>query len=146
VLTAYDQLFGLELEPLAVDGCTTKAPCSGQVAGPSQPPRRRALAATLNAIAAVGPLPAQPVVHRDAGYDYQPCRQVLAERGWSARSPCGASQPRSRPGAVGDRAHPRLGHQEGKLGWSTERRRLVVAFWLVLANAVIVCGSLVRRA
>jgi hypothetical protein len=29
----------------------------------------------------VGPLPAQPVVHLDAGYDYQPCRQVLTERG-----------------------------------------------------------------
>jgi hypothetical protein len=39
------------------------------------------LAATLDAIAAVGPLPAQPVVHLDAGYDYQPCRQVLAARG-----------------------------------------------------------------
>ena len=39
------------------------------------------LAATLDAIAGVDPLPAQPVVHLDAGYDYQPCRQVLAERG-----------------------------------------------------------------
>jgi hypothetical protein len=29
----------------------------------------------------VGPLPAQPVVHLDAGYDDQPCRQVLAKRG-----------------------------------------------------------------
>ena len=57
VLAAYDQLFGLELTHLAVDGCTTKAPCGGQVAGP---------------------LPARPVVHLDAGYDYQPCRQVLA--------------------------------------------------------------------
>jgi hypothetical protein len=26
----------------------------------------------------VGALPAQPVVHLDAGYDYQPCRQALA--------------------------------------------------------------------
>jgi hypothetical protein len=39
------------------------------------------LAATLDAIAAAGPLPTQPLVHRDAGYDYQPCRQVLADRG-----------------------------------------------------------------
>jgi hypothetical protein len=29
----------------------------------------------------VGPLPAQPVVHLDAGSDYQACRQVLAKRG-----------------------------------------------------------------
>ena len=35
VLDAYDRLFGLELEHLVVDGCITKAPCGGQVAGPS---------------------------------------------------------------------------------------------------------------
>jgi transposase len=35
VLAAYDRLLGLELEHLAVDGCITKAPCGGQVAGPS---------------------------------------------------------------------------------------------------------------
>jgi hypothetical protein len=33
---AYDRLFGLELEQLAVDSCPTKAPCGGQVAGPSR--------------------------------------------------------------------------------------------------------------
>jgi hypothetical protein len=40
VLGAYDRLFGLELEHLAVDGCITKAPCGGQVAGPSPVDRR----------------------------------------------------------------------------------------------------------
>jgi hypothetical protein len=35
VLGAYQRPFGLELEHLAVDGCTTKAPCGGQVARPS---------------------------------------------------------------------------------------------------------------
>ena len=40
------------------------------------------LAATLDALAAVGVVPTQPVVHLvDAGYDYQTCRQALAERG-----------------------------------------------------------------
>ena len=38
------------------------------------------------------------------------------------------------------------GNQYGKLRWCTERRRVVVAFWLALAAAVIVCGRLVRRA
>jgi hypothetical protein len=33
-----------------------------------------------------------------------------------------------------------------KLRWCTERRRLVVEFWLALANAAIVCGRLVGRA
>jgi transposase len=36
VLGAYQRLFGLEPEHLAVDGCTTKAPCGGQVTGPSR--------------------------------------------------------------------------------------------------------------
>jgi transposase len=110
VLAAYDRLFGLRLGHLAVDSCTTKAPCGGQTAGPSPVDRRKQglkrsvaveadglplaavpapanhrddglLAATLDAITVVGPLPERPVVYLDAGYDYQPCRQVLAERG-----------------------------------------------------------------
>ena len=39
----------------------------------------------------------------------------------------------------------RGGNQYGKLRWCTERRRIVVQFWLALA-AAIVCGRLVRRA
>jgi transposase len=41
VLGAYQRLLGLELENLAVDGCITKAPCGGQVAGPSPVDRRK---------------------------------------------------------------------------------------------------------
>jgi hypothetical protein len=41
VLAAYHRLLGLELEHLAVDGCITKAPCGGQVAGPSPVDRRK---------------------------------------------------------------------------------------------------------
>jgi hypothetical protein len=41
VLGAYQRLFGLELEHLAVDGCITKPPCGGQVAGPSPVDRRK---------------------------------------------------------------------------------------------------------
>jgi transposase len=41
VLDAYDRLFGLELDHLAVDGCITKAPCGGQTAGPSPVDRRK---------------------------------------------------------------------------------------------------------
>ena len=110
VLAAYDQLFGLELEQLAVDGCITKAPCGGQVAGPSPVDRRKQglkrsvateadgvplvalpapanrrddglLGATMDAVEALGPLPTRPAVHLDAGYDYQTCRQVLADHG-----------------------------------------------------------------
>jgi transposase len=41
VLAAYQRLVGLDLEQLAVDGCITKAPCGGQVAGPSPVDRRK---------------------------------------------------------------------------------------------------------
>jgi hypothetical protein len=37
-------------------------------------------------------------------------------------------------------------NQYGKLRWCTERRRLVVEFWLALVSAAIVCGRLVRHA
>ena len=176
VLAAYEQLFGLELEQLAVDSCTTKAPCGGQVAGPSPVDRRKQglkrsvaveaagiplaalpapanhrddglLAATLDAIGAVGPLPAQPVVHLDAGYDYLPCRQILTTRGMVGQIATRGIPAPIQAGRrwVIERTHA-WGNQYGKLRWCTERRRLVVEFWLALASAVIVCGRLVRRA
>jgi transposase len=176
VLAAYDQLFGLSLGHLAVDSCTTKAPCGGQTAGPSPVDRRKQglkrsvaveadgmplaavpapanhrddglLAVTLDAIGAVGPLPARPVVHLDAGCDYQPCRQVLAERGMAGEIAARGVPAPIQAGRrwVIERTHA-WANQYGKLRWCTERRRRVVAFWLALANAAIVCGRLVRRA
>jgi hypothetical protein len=87
------------------------------------------------------------VVHLDAGYDDQPCRQVLAERGMAGQI---ATRGIPAPIHAGhrwviERTHA-WGNQYGKLRWCTERRRLVVAFWLALASAVIVCGRLIRRA
>ena len=32
-LAAYDRMIGLELSDLAIDGCITKVPCGGEVAG-----------------------------------------------------------------------------------------------------------------
>ena len=175
-LDAYETMIGLDLADVAVDGCTTKAPCGGQTAGPSPVDRRKQglkrsvateaagiplaalpapanhrddglVAATLDAIDGVGPLPAQPVVHLDAGYDYQPCRQILTTRGMVGQI---ATRGIPAPIQAGrrwpvERTHA-WGNQYGKLRWCTERRRLVVEFWLALANAVIVCGRLVRRA
>jgi hypothetical protein len=40
-LAAYDQIIGLELADVAVDGCMTKAPCGGPLAGPSPVDRRK---------------------------------------------------------------------------------------------------------
>jgi hypothetical protein len=95
----------------------------------------------------VGPLPQRPVVHLDAGYDYHTCRQVLSER-----SMAGEIATRGLPAPVqASRRWPvepthAWGNQYGKLRWCTERRRVVVDFWLALAAAAIVCGRLVRRA
>jgi hypothetical protein len=47
---------------------------------------------------------------------------------------------------VAGRAHPCWANQYGKLRWCTERRRIVVQFWLLLALALIVMGRLIRRA
>ena len=157
VLAAYDQLFGLRLDHLTVDSCTTKAPCGGQTAGPSPVDRRKQglkrsvaveaggmplaavpapanhrddglLAATLDAIAGVGSLPAQPVVHLDAGYDYQPCRQVLAARAMAAEIAARGVPARSRPAAGGWSSAPMpgatsmascAGAPSGAGGWSS---------------------------
>ena len=40
-LDAYDRIVGLLLEDIAVDGCITKAPGGGEVAGPSPVDRRK---------------------------------------------------------------------------------------------------------
>ena len=40
-LQAYDQIIGLNLADVAVDGCMTKAPCGGPLAGPSPVDRRK---------------------------------------------------------------------------------------------------------
>jgi transposase len=176
VLGAYEQLFGLGLEHLAVDGCITKAPCGGQTAGPSPTDRPKQglkrsvaveaggiplavvpapanqrddglLAATLDALTTVVPLPGRPMVHLDAGYDDQPCRQVLADRGLVGQI---ATRGLPAPIQAGrrwviERTHA-WGNQYGKLRWCTERRRRVVEFWLALANAAIICSRLIRRA
>ena len=138
VLAAYDRLFGLELEQLAVDGCTTKAPCGGQVAGPSPVDRRKQglkrsvavevgglplavmpapanrrddglLAATLDAIAVVGPLPARRWCTWMPTMTITRAGGSWPHAGWSARSPRGAPGPDSGGSPVGDRADQCLG-------------------------------------
>ena len=95
---AYDRIVGLVLDEIAVDGCITKAPGGGEVAGPSPVDRRKQgmkrsvlvegygiplgrvlagaqrhdsplLAPTLDLLDDLGPLPEDITVHLDAGYD-----------------------------------------------------------------------------
>lgn len=110
-LEAYDRFIGLELSEVAVDGCITKAPCGGEVAGRSPVDRGKRgikrstavdaegipiggitapanrhdsplLVPTLeHASASVGGLPEEVSVHLDRGYDSNATRERLEERG-----------------------------------------------------------------
>ena len=110
-LEAYDHLIGLELSDLAVDGCTTKAPCGGEKAGRSPVDRgkrgiKRSMAVdaagiplgcvsapanwhdspllvpTLKATSEVlGVLPEGANIHLDRGYDSGLTRQRLGKLG-----------------------------------------------------------------
>jgi hypothetical protein len=83
------------------------------------------LAATLDAAATVtsatvGPLPGTLTVHLDAGYDWQPCRQILAARRIAGAI---AAPGVPTPIQVGrrwviERTHA-WGNQYGKLRWCT---------------------------
>jgi transposase len=176
VLDAYDQLIGLELSDLAVDGCITKAPCGGQTAGPSPVDRGKQglkrsvvtdakgiplgavvaganthdsplLAGTMATLDKLGPLPIQPLVHLDRGYDSGKTRTTLADRGLAGRvaqRTLPAPIQASRRWPV-ERTHA-WGNNFGKLRWCTERQQRVVEFWVALAHTVIALGRLVRQA
>jgi IS5 family transposase len=80
------------------------------------------------------PLPNRPIVHLDAGYDWKPCREELAVRGLVGRI---ARRGQPAPIQVGrrwgiERTHA-WANNYGKLRWCTERRQIVVDFWLALA-------------
>jgi transposase len=175
-LDAYDRLIGLDLEHLAVDGCTTKAPCGGQCAGRSPVDRGKGgmkrsqltdgggipmatvsapantvdhalLEPTLDAVKDFCPLPADVTVHLDAGFDYRPCRDALDRRGM-----VGAIAHRGEPAPiqVGRRWVVERANSWlndfGKLRRCTERRRDCVDAYLALAAAIVTVRALLRAA
>ena len=110
VLDSYDRMIGLDLFDVAVDGCITKAPCSGQKAGKSPIDRGKqgikrstvvdangiplgAIAApanrhdsplleeTLDTMEVLGELPERVSAHLDRGYDSKATREKLEIRG-----------------------------------------------------------------
>jgi transposase len=176
VLDAYERMIGLDLADVCVDGCITKAPCGGQCAGRSPVDRGKGglkrsqltdgagvplaavpapantrddglLPASLDALKDFQPVPAGATVHLDAGYDYAPCRQVLADRDLRA--------------VIAQRGHPARvqvgrrwvvertnawGNDFGRLRRCTERRTAAVQAYLDLAIAVITLRALLRAA
>jgi transposase len=175
-LDAYDKAIGLDLAHLAVDGCTTKAPCGGECAGRSPVDRAKGgmkrsqltdgagvpiatvsapantvdhalLAQTLDALKDFQPLPEHVTVHLDAGYDYRPCRDVLEERGLFGEI---AHRGTPAPIQVGRRwVVERTNswlNDFGRLRRCTERRRDCVDAYLALAAAIVTIRALLRAA
>lgn len=173
---AYDRIVGLVLEELAVDGCITKAPGGGDCAGRSPVDRGKLgmkrsllvegrgipldrvlapanrhdsvlLAATLDKLDEIGPLPDGITVHLDAGYDSQKTRTELGSR--------------SMKGEIahkGDKAPIQAGqrwHVERTNAWHNGFNRLqrcyerdedVIDAFFDLADAIITLRRLIREA
>ena len=175
-LDAYDRLIGLELSEVAVDGCLTKAPCGGEKAGRSPVDRgkrgiKRSMAVdasgiplgtisapanrhdspllvpTLEAASeALGALPEGASVHLDRGYDSEPTRRRLRERGLVAEiAQKGKPAPltATKRWVVERTASWHNAHK--KLLWCTERCGRVVDFWVAFSDVVIIVRRLLRE-
>jgi transposase len=175
-LDAYDTMIGLDLADVAVDGCTTKAPCGGECAGRSPVDRAKGglkrsqltdgagiplatvsapantvdhalLPETLDALKDLQPLPAGATAHLDAGYDYRPCRDALDERGLLGQI---AHRGEPAPIQAGRRwVVERTNswlNDFGRLRRCTERCRACVDAYLALAAAIVTVRALCRAA
>jgi transposase len=175
-LEAYDRMIGLDLENLAVDGCITKAPSGGEVAGRSPVDRGKQglkrsvvtdgggiplhvvsaganrhdaplLGPTLAGLDKLDGLPDDVTVHLDRGYDGTPTRALLAALGFD-----GAIARTGVPAPIqaGARWVVERAHQwmngYGKLRRCTEQRQPIVDFYLFLAAALVVLRQLIQRA
>ncbi len=176
VLCAYDRLIGLQLSDVAVDGCITKAPCGGEMAGRSPVDRGKQgikrstvvdtcglplgtvtapanrhdspmLDETLDTLEALGTLPERMNVHLDRGYDSEATRQRLKARGL-APTISEKGKP-ARLGATKRWVVERTNswhNAHKKLLWCTERRGRVIDFWIAFSEVVIIVRRLIRRA
>ena len=176
VLVQYDRLIGLVLDDVAVDGCITKAPCGGELAGRSPVDRGKqglkrstltdATGVPLHLVAAganrhdtpllgptlagldwFGPDPNGTMVHLDRGYASGVTRALLDDRGLT-----GAIARRGVPAPL--QAGKRWVVERtqawmngfGKLRRCTEKTRRVVEFYLFLAATFVVTLCLIQRA
>ena len=175
-LQAYDRIVGLLLDDVAVDGCITKAPGGGQVAGPSPVDRRKQgmkrsllvdgyriplgrvlaganrhdsplLAPTLDRLDDLGPLPDTITVHLDSGYDSGKTRNLLDERGLHGKI---ATKGEKAPIQASQRWHVERTNSWHnafrKLHCCYERQETVVDAFFDLTDAIITVRALIRRA
>src|SRR5690349_6096023 len=175
-LDVYDRIVGLLLDQIAVDGCITKAPGGGEVAGPSPVDRRKQgmkrslmvegegiplgrvlaganrhdsplLAPTLDKLADLGPLPEDITVHLDSGYDSGKTRDELAGRGLHGHI---AHQGEKAPIQASGRWHverTNAWHNTfNRLQRCYERREQVIDAYFDLADTIITIRNLIRKA
>jgi transposase len=176
VLAQYDRLIGLDLRHVCVDGCLTKAPGGGEVAGKSPVdrgkqgrkrslltdavgvplhlvaagancPDSRLLAATLVGLDRLAGVPAGLPVLLDRGYRGAAVQAVLAEAGCVRVLPASGNPA---AGSVGERWVVERTHSWlndfGRLRRCPERRAAVVNLYLFLAATIIVIRLLLRAA
>jgi transposase len=175
-LAAYDQIVGLILEEIIIDGCITKAPGGGECAGRSPVDRGKQgmkrslmtdgygipldrvlaaanrhdsplLAGTLDKLAMLGPLPGDIRVHLDAGYDSQVTRDELAARAMTGQI---AHKGEKAPIQASRRwpvERTNSWHNAfSRLQRCYERREPVIDAFFDLADAIITVRSLIRQA
>jgi transposase len=172
---SYDRIVGLLLEDLAVDGCIAKAPGGGECAGRSPVDRGKLgmkrslmvegkgiplgrvlapanrhdsplLAATLDKLDDIGPLPGDITVHLDAGYDSQKTRDELAGRGMTGEN---ARKGSKAPIQAGQRWLERTNAWHNnftRLQRCYERDEDVIDAFFDLADAIITVRRLIREA
>jgi hypothetical protein len=175
-LQGYDRMIGLDLDDLAVDGCITKAPSGGEVAGRSPVDRGKQglkrslvtdaagiplhvvsaganrhdaplLGATLAGLDKLAGLPDDVTVHLDRGYAGRRSRALLDALGLN-----GAIARKGVPAPIqaGSRWVVERAHSwmngYGKLRRCTEKQAAVVDFYLFLAAALVVLRQLIQRA
>ena len=175
-LQGYDRMIGLDLDDLAVDGCITKAPSGGEVAGRSPVDRGKQglkrslvtdaagiplhvvsaganrhdaplLGATLAGLDKLAGLPDDVTVHLDRGYAGRRSRALLDALGLN-----GAIARKGVPAPIqaGSRWVVERAHSwmngYGKLRRCTEKQAAVVDFYLFLAAALVVIRQLIQRA
>lgn len=176
-LAGYDQMIGLDLADISVDGSITKSPCGGELSGRSPVDRgkqgtKRSVATDGNGIPLaligaganrhdsplfeptirqipdmIGPLPDQPCVHLDRGYDSAQTRDLLDELGYVhdiARKGVPAPIQAGKRWVV-ERTHSWM-NGYGKLRRCTEKRRAAVEFYLYLAATLTVIRRLINEA
>jgi hypothetical protein len=176
-LDAYDRMIGLNLSDLAVDGSITKSPCGGEVSGRSPVDRgkqgtKRSIACDgdgipLHLLAArandhdsplleptlagicdrIGPLPDQPCLHLDRGYNSAKTRDLLEILGYDADI---AVKGTPAPIQAGKRWPVERTHSwmngYGKLRRFTDKCKIITEFYLYLAAAFTVIRRLINRA